>query len=62
MLEDSIESELTELRAVAEERARFLEITSSALTRMSTEAERRKVLIDELQVDRGGTASLDPAL
>ena len=49
MLTNPLDSELAELRAVAEERGHFLEITNSALKRLSVEADRRKELADELQ-------------
>jgi chromosome segregation ATPase len=43
------ETELDALRSIAEERSRFLEITSTALRRLSGEADRRKAVAEDLQ-------------
>ena len=49
MLTNQLETEIADLRAIAEERGRFLEITSTALHRLSGEADRRKAVADDLQ-------------
>ena len=46
--DDSVLAELEHLRGVAAERARFLEMTTTALNRVRAEADRREALIHEL--------------
>ena len=51
MIRDRRASELAELYAVAQERARLLELTNDALRKLTFEADRRKELIDHLTAE-----------
>jgi methyl-accepting chemotaxis protein len=48
MIRDRRASEIAKLDAVAQERARLLELTNEALRKLAFEADRRKELIDQL--------------
>ncbi len=51
MIRDRRASELAELYAVAQERARLLELSNEALRKLTHEADRRKELIDGLTAE-----------